>query len=92
MLLDNKTQGKVGDVLAESIEKDARLSMLSSLFSIYGYEALQRELGKVAAVRILLPMGTASSGIDAPLSPRAWTITTPDLSYHAGPVICPWFT
>lgn len=54
-LLDNKGQGKVGDALAKSIVKDARLSMLSSLFSIYGYDALRKELGRVDAVRLLLP-------------------------------------
>ena len=65
MLLDNKTHGKVGDVIAKSIGKDARLSMLSSLFSIYGYGSLHKELEKVAAARILLPMGTDLGGVGA---------------------------
>jgi len=64
MLLDNKAQGKVGDVLTKSIEKDARLSMLSNLFSIYGYEPLWRELRKVAVARILLPMDTSLGGVN----------------------------
>ena len=63
MLLDNKTTGKVGDELGKSIKKDARLSMLSSLFSVYGYEALRKELSRVASVRLLLPAGvTTGSG------------------------------
>ncbi len=40
-LLDNKTQGKVGETLAGSIGQDARLSIVSSLFSIYGYRSLK---------------------------------------------------
>ena len=59
MLLDNKATGKVGDVLKKSIRKDARLSMLSSLFSVYGYEALRKELSRVASARLLLPAGPA---------------------------------
>lgn len=46
MLLDNKTTGRVGDELGKSIKKDARLSMLSGLFSVYGYEALWKELSR----------------------------------------------
>ena len=40
MLLDNKGQGKVGDALGKSIQADARLSVVSGLFSIYGYAVL----------------------------------------------------
>jgi len=68
MLLDNKTTGKVGDELGKSIKKDARLSMLSSLFSVYGYEALRKELSRVASVRMLLPAGPmmgSDDGLDA---------------------------
>ncbi len=64
MLLDNRSHGNVGDVLADNIKKDARLSMVSSLFSIYGYEALSKELGKVAAARILLPVNANLASVD----------------------------
>ena len=35
VLLDNKSQGKVGDALAEGIRPNACISILSSLFSIF---------------------------------------------------------
>ena len=56
VLLDNKGQGKVGDALIESIKADARLSILSGLFSIYGYAALKKQLEKVGAIRLLIPL------------------------------------
>jgi ERCC4-related helicase len=64
MLLDNKPTGKVGEKLGKSIKTDARLSMLSSLFSVYGYEALREKLSRVASVRLLFPAGagTGSAG------------------------------
>lgn len=54
MLLDNKKTGKVGDRLKECLEKGSRLSIISSLFSIYGFDVLQKELRKVESVRLLL--------------------------------------
>ena len=61
MLLDNRAQGKIGDVLAEHIGKDARLSILSSCFSIYAYSLLKDQLRRVDSLRLLLPAVTASS-------------------------------
>lgn len=61
MFLDNRDQGKIGDVLAEHIGKDARLSILSSCFSIYAYSLLKDPLRKVDSLRLLLPAGAASS-------------------------------
>jgi len=53
VLLDNKKTGKVGDKLRVNLEKGSRLSIISSLFSIYGFDALQKELRKVEGVRLL---------------------------------------
>ncbi len=55
MLLDNKAQGKIGDVLAERLAAGARLSLLSSAFSIYAYSLLKDHLKRAASVRLLLP-------------------------------------
>ncbi len=55
MLLDNKGQGKVGDALAEGIQASARVSILSSLFSIYGYSALKKQLERADVLRLLIP-------------------------------------
>lgn len=55
MLLDNKGQGKVGDVFAEGIQANAHVSILSSLFSIYGYSALKKQLERADILRLLIP-------------------------------------
>ena len=64
VLLDNKGQGKVGDALAAGIQANARLSILSSLFSVYGYSALKKQLDRAGLLRILIPSNDAhiSSG------------------------------
>ena len=53
MLLDNKKTGKVGDVLKENLKNDSRLSIISGLFSIYGFEALKKELHHAESIRII---------------------------------------
>ena len=55
VLLDNKGQGKVGDALAEGINANARLSILSGLFSVYGYSALKKQLARAGLLRLLIP-------------------------------------
>ena len=53
MLLDNKKNGKVGDALKENLHAGAKLSVISGLFSIYGYESLKKELNQIENVRLL---------------------------------------
>jgi superfamily II DNA or RNA helicase len=65
ILLDNKGQGKVGDALSKSIEAEARLSIVSSMFSIYGYAVLKKELKQIDALRLLIPQNDA--GVDKSL-------------------------
>ncbi len=60
MLLDNKGQGKVGDALAKGIEANARLSILSGLFSIYGYSALKKQLEQAGELRLLISSSGSS--------------------------------
>ncbi|MBW1795255.1 MAG: DEAD/DEAH box helicase family protein [Deltaproteobacteria bacterium] len=62
VLLDNKGQGKVGDALAEGIQANAHLSVLSSLFSIYGYSALKKQLARIGVLRLLISSNNASVG------------------------------
>ncbi|GAD81291.1 helicase-related protein [Vibrio ezurae] len=52
MLIDNTTT-KVADLLAESFEKDDKLSIMTGLFSIYAFDALQDELSNLDSVRLL---------------------------------------
>ncbi len=53
MLLDNKKNGKVGDALKENLQSGAHLSIISDLFSIYGFESLKKELNQIEKVRLL---------------------------------------
>ena len=54
MILDNKKNGKVGDALRAHLNADSRLSVISGLFSIYGFEALKSELKGLDAFRLIL--------------------------------------
>ena len=60
-LLDNKGQGKVGDTLVNSIQAGARLSFVSSLFSIYAYAELKDQLIQADELRLLIPLNAIGS-------------------------------
>ncbi|NLN42782.1 MAG: DEAD/DEAH box helicase family protein [Methanosarcina sp.] len=66
MILDNRANGKVGEELHSHIVKDSRLSVVSSLFSIFGYSELKNELDRVDTFRLLLPQNSdqGKNGID----------------------------
>ena len=44
MLLDNKNNGYVGNELKRCSFEGAKLSVLSSLFTLYGFASLKKEL------------------------------------------------
>ena len=52
-ILDNKVQGKVIDKLKENIKSGTKLSIISAYFTIYAYEKLRKELGKIEKLRLL---------------------------------------
>ncbi|MCG7983369.1 MAG: SNF2-related protein [Candidatus Thiodiazotropha lotti] len=54
MLLDNRNNGYVGEELRKRSFEDSKLAVLSSLFTIYGYAALRKELSKLSDSRLLL--------------------------------------
>ena len=54
MLLDNKNNGKVGAELKSRIKKGDKLSILSGLFSIYGFASLSKELNQISDSRFLI--------------------------------------
>ncbi len=54
MIYDNTNNGKVGTGLKEKINQGTKLSVLSGLFSIYGFQTLKKDLKKVAQTRLLL--------------------------------------
>jgi len=56
MLLDNKSQRKVGDVIAQKLSaENAELTILSSMFSIYGFAKLNKQLSKIQQLRLAIP-------------------------------------
>ncbi len=57
MLLDNKIHGNVGRALSENISKGSRISIISGIFSVYGYHVLKSELSRVSSMRLLLSNG-----------------------------------
>lgn len=54
MLLDNKKNGNVSSELKRYSFKHSKLSILASLFTLYGFESLRNELGQLDAAQILL--------------------------------------
>ncbi len=54
MLLDNRNNGYVGDELKKRSFENSKLAVLSSLFTIYGYASLRKELSKLSDSRLLL--------------------------------------
>ena len=54
MLLDNRNNGYVGSELKKRSFEGSKLAVLSSLFTIYGYAALKKELDKLSDSRLLL--------------------------------------
>ena len=54
MLLDNRNNGYVGNELKKRSFEGSKLAVLSSLFTIYGYATLRKELSKLSDSRLLL--------------------------------------
>lgn len=54
MLLDNKGSGYVGKELKKHSFEGSKLSVLSSLFTLYGFHSLSKELSKLENARLLL--------------------------------------
>ncbi|QGY44839.1 ATP-dependent helicase [Maribellus comscasis] len=56
-LIDNVTN-RLGDDLKQTIKKGSKLSIAASTFSIYAFEALKKELGKVDEFRFIFSSPT----------------------------------
>ena len=54
MLLDNKNSGYVGKELKRHSFDNSKLSVLSSLFTLYGFDSLKKELNKLSGTRLLV--------------------------------------
>ena len=53
MLIDNKTCGKVISELQKVIHSNSKMTVLSGLFSIYGFSTLKKELSKLDGFRLM---------------------------------------
>ncbi len=53
MIIDNKKNGKVGDVLKQNISNNSKLSVISGYFTIYAFAELKKELSKIKEIRLL---------------------------------------
>lgn len=53
MIIDNKKNGKVGDVLKQNISNNSKLSIISGYFTIYAFAELKKELSKIKELRLL---------------------------------------
>lgn len=56
-LIDN-VNDRLGDDLRDSIKKGSKLSIAASSFSIYAYEALKKELGRIDELRFVFSTPT----------------------------------
>jgi SNF2 family DNA or RNA helicase len=52
-MLDNKGNGKVCDELIANIQTGSRLSIISAYFTIYAFNELRKELGKVKSMKFI---------------------------------------
>ena len=53
MLIDNKKNGNVGDVLKQNVNANSKLSIISAYFTIYAFKELKKELMHLKELRLL---------------------------------------
>lgn len=61
VLIDNKNRGRIIDTLSASIKPKARISILSSTFSIFAYKTLRRQLERAESIQLLFQKNTLSA-------------------------------
>lgn len=52
-ILDNKQNGSVGEELKLHLNSDSKLSVISAYFTIYAFDQLKKELGKIDSMRFI---------------------------------------
>lgn len=65
MLLDNKKNGKVGNEIRKHLTDGSKLSIITDLFSIYGFNALKKELHHIDELRLVLSQSPANMSAPA---------------------------
>ena len=69
MLIDNKKNGNVGDVLKQNINANSKLSIISAYFTIYAFKELKKELMNLKELRLLFSVPIYQNNYDnSPLS------------------------
>lgn len=53
MLIDNKRNNKLGDVLKSHIKTNSNVSIVTNHFTIHAYEELKKELKKIKSIRVI---------------------------------------
>ena len=72
--LDNKGANRLGDALARSIDDGAKLSIISSYFTVFAYGELKDELSKVDEVRFLFSEPTFVKRMAEAKDPREFEL------------------
>lgn len=73
--LDNVGPNRLGDALAASIDEDAKLSIISSYFTVFAYGELKGELSRVDEVRFLFSEPTFIKQMMRAKDPREFEIS-----------------
>ena len=68
--LDNVGRDRLGDALAKSIDEGAKLSIISSYFTVFAFSELKEELEKVDSVRFLFSEPTFVKRMATDKDPR----------------------
>lgn len=73
--LDNIGPNRLGDALAASIDEDAKLSIISSYFTIFAYGELKEELAKVDDLRFVFSEPTFVKQMQEDKQPREFVLS-----------------
>lgn len=72
--LDNVGRNRLGDALAKSIDEGAKLSIISSYFTVFAFSELKEELEKLDSVRFLFSEPTFVKRMATDKDPRQFAI------------------
>ena len=63
-IMDNRSNGSVGEFLKKEVDKDSELSIVSAYFTIYAYHKLKDQLDNIKSLRFLFGEPTFIKGVD----------------------------
>ena len=72
--LSNRGSQRLGDVLGQSISKDAKLSIISALFSVFAYGELKEELSQIDELSFLFSEPTFIKKMADEKEPREFEV------------------